>query len=108
MAPCPRPLALQEGRGKKQHADVKQKVYESETKLQQEQYKLKGLLQENRTKIEELEIKMETKKKTTEETKVSFRCEECGKVFLTKPKLKVHIKTYHPKNISCDHFELTF
>ena len=88
--------------------NMKQKSFESETKLQQGQFKLKELLEDNRNKIEELKLKLETEKKSIKVNKVTFKCEECGQIVSSKTDLKVHVRSCHPKHISCDHCEMSF
>ena len=88
--------------------DVKQKSFAAETKLHQEQLKLNVLLEDNRKKTEELEQKLEAEKKSIKVKKVSFKCEECGQILNTKTDLKEHVRTSHPKHISCNHCEISF
>ena len=79
-------------------ADIKQKSFQSEAKLQQEQVKLNGLLEDNRSKIKELELKIETEKKSIKVKRVIFTCEECGHILDSKIDLKLHVKSNHPKH----------
>ena len=88
--------------------DVKQKSFAAETKFHQEQLKLNVLLEDNRKKTEELEQKLEAEKKSIKVKKVSFKCEECGQILNTKTDLKEHVRTSHPKHISCNHCEISF
>ena len=78
---------------------------EAENLIKQEQLKLKELFEENKQKIKEVDMKLNTQKK---KVKDSFKCEECGKTFQTKADLKTHVKNIHPKHITCDLCELTF
>ena len=88
--------------------EMKQTAFEAETELRQEQFKLKELLEDNKKKIEEVELKLEKQTKIIKVTKVSITCEECGQVLGDKRDLKLHVRVSHPKHIQCDQCELSF
>ena len=56
--------------------DIKQKWSAAETKLHQEQLKLKGHLEDTRNKTEELELKLEAEKKSIKVKKDQWKTYE--------------------------------
>ena len=71
--------------------------------LKEGKLNLKELVNENEKKITEAEKNIDKQKKKIEETKPKFTCTECGKMFASKPNVNMHVKTNHPKYISCEH-----
>ena len=90
------------------HEDIEQKKFETEVVRHQEQLQLKELLEVNKRKIEQVEERLETQKKFIKTNTISIKCEECRQIFKTRADLKSHVRSSHPKHITCNQCELSF
>jgi hypothetical protein len=65
-------------------------------------------LEHNERKLKEVEKNLLMQKENPNKQEPSFRCEECGEIFIKMMDRRNHIKLYHPKQISCEFCDVTF